>query len=909
MWSPAQLVCIMVKLRISRPSIALLLAFAIAINTLLLSGLIGYVNDTGMWDLPYRAIASALAEQGDLPLWYPNAGNGAPQLSLLWGSLTFPPLGIIFGSVYPYDHFSLALENILWRIVGFSGSYLFARQWVGHPIGAVAIAATYVGSGIMSRGALSYPILIGHMITPWILAAGSLAVRATSGPKLAMATGTLGLVAGLMVWCAYPGVWLTAPVLSGPVLLGLAFVHPGGLRRLLIVATAAFVIASAIISLIVSESTSLTLIEGSLLDFRRGTDMREGLLRGVDLASIFLPNPSYLPYISTATMHPVYSGVLPVIVLVSLLWRFRRHVARLAPLAIALVALAMANSQNWTPWDHPLFRDLPALNAALTTLHLPVPLITVAIAVGLSGTFWGQRLRISHVDTVMVVGMAWVLLVSGDNPFADFLRGNVPPFALVRYNHLYFWLVTLLMATVAWRHVERVTTDEARGDGVPDTVRSFGNRLAAIGVACLAISSVVALSTTDALALGAAPDGVRAMGTPHLVWQAALLAVSLLVGLLALRNARHPSAAGEARMWNTVVIAPLLLFAIACASGYALRRAGIHPPTLPFNMLSSLVLDLTHGALIVGAIALAFRHSLTVASLRIALAAIMIVDVSLAVPRYFSDNDIAGAAMPSWPFPPFERGHGGDRFLPTGPGDRKTDFAPPFEGIAANKYIYGSFNPPPPVTRLRKSWGPLYDQWVHFPAQWDLGPDAEADVQRDSLTETRKAAGCGQQSVPSGRVTRLLATTVNVSFTADCDRLLVFTDSWAPGWSAAIDGTPVPVLRVNNAIRAVMAPAGDHTLTWTYRPFFLTPLLSLLALGLGASVALIATPWWSRLVQLRPSPRINRLLACIHLWRDGEWADGEKAVDPLRLPELHPSRPPRRRDERDGCAEAEGEEG
>jgi hypothetical protein len=76
MWSPAQLVCIMVKLRISRPNIALLLAFAIAINALLISGLIGYGNDTGRWDIPYRALASALAEQGDLPLWYPNAGNG-----------------------------------------------------------------------------------------------------------------------------------------------------------------------------------------------------------------------------------------------------------------------------------------------------------------------------------------------------------------------------------------------------------------------------------------------------------------------------------------------------------------------------------------------------------------------------------------------------------------------------------------------------------------------------------------------------------------------------------------------------------------------------------------------------------------------------------------------------------------
>ena len=208
-------------------------------------------------------------------------------------------------------------------------------------------------------------------------------------------------------------------------------------------------------------------------------------------------------------------------------------------------------------------------------------------------------------------------------------------------------------------------------------------------------------------------------------------------------------------------------------------------------MLFRSAIDLAHDAAIIAAFALAFIKAPTQSALRTAIAAIMVFDVSLAVPRYFSDNDNVGASQPGWPWPLFEKGHGGDRFLPAGTGETKADFAAPFEGVAAGKQIYGSFLPPPPVTRLRADWGTLYDQWVHFPAQWDLGPDAEADVQRDSLTQPRKAAGCGQPSVPSGRVTRLLATTVDVSFTADCDRLLVFTDSWAPGWSATIDGAQI----------------------------------------------------------------------------------------------------------------------
>ena len=43
------------------PSTALALTFAILANALLVSGLISYGNDTALWDIPYRSLASALA--------------------------------------------------------------------------------------------------------------------------------------------------------------------------------------------------------------------------------------------------------------------------------------------------------------------------------------------------------------------------------------------------------------------------------------------------------------------------------------------------------------------------------------------------------------------------------------------------------------------------------------------------------------------------------------------------------------------------------------------------------------------------------------------------------------------------------------------------------------------------------
>ena len=360
------------------PSIALTIMFALLANALLLSGLIRYGNDTAYWDIPYRALASALTSQGDLPLWYPGVGNGFPHLNFQWVSWVANPVGILVSLIRPYDYLSLALENTFWRAVGFGGAFLFARQWVAHPVGAVAVAATYVGSGTMSWAALSYSALIGQMFAPWVLASGSLAIRASSLPQLARATGVFGLACGLMVWCAYPGAWLTAPVLSGPVLLGLALAHRRGHARLGVSVVIGGALSLLIVSLIASESTSLTLIEGSIVYSRRSEAMREGFLRGIDLTGLFLANPSYVPGVASPLMHPLYSGVLPPLLLLGTLGLRKWFTTPAAATGTTIIALGLGNLQNWTLWDHPILRGIPALqDVASTSDHLVLALLFV----------------------------------------------------------------------------------------------------------------------------------------------------------------------------------------------------------------------------------------------------------------------------------------------------------------------------------------------------------------------------------------------------------------------------------------------------------------------------------------------------------------------------------------------------
>jgi hypothetical protein len=48
--------------------------------------------------------------------------------------------------------------------------------------------------------------------------------------------------------------------------------------------------------------------------------------------------------------------------------------------------------------------------------------------------------------------------------------------------------------------------------------------------------------------------------------------------------------------------------------------------------------------------------------------------------------------------------------------------------------------------------------------------------------------------------------------------LVVFSEIYAPGWVATVDGEPVEVLRTNHALRGVPVPEGTHTIELRYEP-------------------------------------------------------------------------------------------
>jgi len=152
-----------------------------------------------------------------------------------------------------------------------------------------------------------------------------------------------------------------------------------------------------------------------------------------------------------------------------------------------------------------------------------------------------------------------------------------------------------------------------------------------------------------------------------------------------------------------------------------------------------------------------------------------------------------------------------------------------------------------------------FSEFVRFPSHWSSPtPKGFGRISLESVAEvpgqpwlpagasTISSPACGdtQPGESSGRISKLLPDRVIATIQADCARLVVLMDTWAPGWTVSVDGKPTQPIRVNGVLRGVEVPAGDHTIMWFYRPVHWTlivavtigSLLITIALGLASVV-------------------------------------------------------------------------
>jgi uncharacterized membrane protein YfhO len=93
----------------------------------------------------------------------------------------------------------------------------------------------------------------------------------------------------------------------------------------------------------------------------------------------------------------------------------------------------------------------------------------------------------------------------------------------------------------------------------------------------------------------------------------------------------------------------------------------------------------------------------------------------------------------------------------------------------------------------------------------------------------------------AAQVTRYTPTAIDVQVDAPEAGYLVLSETWYPGWSAAVDGQPAPVEQVNGTLRAVPVPQGAAAVTLRYWPPALTWGLIMAAGGLLLVLLALAT--------------------------------------------------------------------
>lgn len=70
----------------------------------------------------------------------------------------------------------------------------------------------------------------------------------------------------------------------------------------------------------------------------------------------------------------------------------------------------------------------------------------------------------------------------------------------------------------------------------------------------------------------------------------------------------------------------------------------------------------------------------------------------------------------------------------------------------------------------------------------------------------------------AARITRYQPEEVEIETRSPRDGFVVLADTFRPGWTAHVDGVDRPILRAQWAMRAVAVPAGEHRVTFSYRP-------------------------------------------------------------------------------------------
>jgi hypothetical protein len=102
----------------------------------------------------------------------------------------------------------------------------------------------------------------------------------------------------------------------------------------------------------------------------------------------------------------------------------------------------------------------------------------------------------------------------------------------------------------------------------------------------------------------------------------------------------------------------------------------------------------------------------------------------------------------------------------------------------------------------------------------------------------------GASNADTVTITQSGANQIALATSAAQARFLVLSEMYFPGWHATVDGVETPIYRTNYLFRGIVVPAGQHTVTFVYRP---------VSALIGAGISLVALALIGFLLR-RPKP-------------------------------------------------------
>ena len=102
------------------------------------------------------------------------------------------------------------------------------------------------------------------------------------------------------------------------------------------------------------------------------------------------------------------------------------------------------------------------------------------------------------------------------------------------------------------------------------------------------------------------------------------------------------------------------------------------------------------------------------------------------------------------------------------------------------------------------------------PRAWVVHDAADISPPRGSTAPPPAAEPCGEPQPVAFSSRTMHGSTARA--TLACQGFVIFAEPDFPGWRATLDGQPAAIYRAHGALRAIAAPAGQHEITFQYRP-------------------------------------------------------------------------------------------